>query len=219
MNEGAGMKDDADMDEGAGLDVQRAAVILAEAGERARHELRVSHPVLFASGGLALLLGYGAIWLSVRGQRPYYGPTPAAAVVLLLLLAVAGVVTAAVVDRAASGVSGLSALQRRISFLSLGIGYAGVVALEPALAHAGASRSVVHGVFAAAAPILVTGVVYVAGSATWMDWTKPALGIWLVVVAASSAFAGPVTVWAVDALAGGLGFLLTAAIQAWLRHS
>jgi hypothetical protein len=28
-----------------------------------------------ASGGLVVLFGYGVIWLSVRHQRPYDGPT------------------------------------------------------------------------------------------------------------------------------------------------
>jgi hypothetical protein len=32
----------------------------------------------FSIWGLGLLLGYGAMWLTVRGQRPFHGPPPAA---------------------------------------------------------------------------------------------------------------------------------------------
>jgi hypothetical protein len=37
-------------------------------------------------------------------------------------------------------------------------------------------------------------------------------------VAAVGGFAGPVGVWAVDALAAGLAYLLMAAIDPWLRR-
>jgi hypothetical protein len=72
------MNEDVDMENGADLDAQGAAAIIQEAGERVRRELRVSHPVVFISAGVAWLLGYGAIWLSVRGQHPYKGPAPEA---------------------------------------------------------------------------------------------------------------------------------------------
>jgi hypothetical protein len=219
MDQGAGMKDGADMDEGTGLDVQGAAAIMREAGDRAAGELRVRRPVIFASAGLALLLGYGAIWLSVRGQRPYHGPTAASAFVLIMLTGVAVAVTASVVGRAAEGVGGLSAQRRRIFRVSLVMGYLGVILMEAALDHAGVSRSVTFGVFAAATPVLVTGVVYIANSAGALDLTFFGLGCCLVVVAAASSFAGPVTVWAVDAVAGGVAYLLMAVFQPWLRRS
>jgi hypothetical protein len=206
-------------DEETAMDVEGAAAILQETRDRAARELEVRNPVLFASAGLVVLLGYGAIWLSVRDQRPYHGPTGAAIAVLLLLVVAAVMITASVVERAASGVSGSSTLQRRIGFSSIAIGYIGVLVLEAALAHAGASHAVAYGVFAAAAPILVTGAIYIANSAISLDWPLFALGIVLVVVAASGAFAGPRTVWAVGALAGGLAFMGKAAVQRWLRRT
>jgi hypothetical protein len=206
-------------DEETAMDVEGAAAIMQETRERVARELEVRNPVLFASAGLVVLLGYGAIWISVRDQRPYHGPTGAAIAVLLLLVVAAVMITASVVERAASGVSGSSTLQRRIGFSSIAIGYIGVLALEAALAHAGASRAVAYGVFAAAAPILVTGAIYIADSAISLDWPLFGLGVVLVVVAASGAFAGPRTVWAVGALAGGSAFMAKAAIQRWLPRT
>ena len=75
MAEGVAMKDSADADEGTGMGVQDAAAIMQQARERAEHELRVSFRLLFATYGLLYLIGYGTVWLSVRGQRPYHGPT------------------------------------------------------------------------------------------------------------------------------------------------
>jgi hypothetical protein len=212
MNEDVDLNEDIDLNDGAGLDAQGAAAIMQEAGERARRELRVSHPVIFISAGVAWLLGYGAIWLSVRGQHPYQGPAPEAAIIQVVLVGFAVAIAASIVGRATSGVGGLSAVQRRVSILALASGVAAVLVLEAAIDHAGASRSVVFGVFQAAAPVLVTGVVYVANSAVRLNWTTLGLGLWLVAAASGGAFAGPVGVWAVTALAGALGYLLTAAL-------
>ncbi len=219
MNEDVDMKNGAGLDEGAGLDAQGAAAIMQEAGERARRELRVSHPVTFIAGGVAWLLGYGAIWLSVRGQHPYQGPAPEAAIIQVVLVGCAAAIAASIIGRAISGVGGLSAVQRRVSILAWAIGIVAVLVLEAAIDHAGASRSVVFGVYQAAAPILVTGVVYVANSAVRLNWTLLGLGLWLIAVASGGAFAGPVGVWAVTALAGGVGYLLMAALGPALdRH-
>jgi len=208
MNEDVDMRGGADLDESADMDPQGAAAIMQEAGQRAQRELRVMNPVVFISAGVAWLLGYGAIWLSVRGQHPYQGPAPAAAVIEVVLVGTAVAIAASVIGRATSGVGGLSAVQRRVGILALAIGIVATLVLEAAIDHAGASRSVVFGVFQAAAPVLVTGVVYVANSAVRLNWSMLALGGWLIAVASGGAFAGPVGVWAVNALAGGLGYVL-----------
>ena len=67
-------------------------------------------------------------------------------------------------------------------------------------------------VFTASSPLLVAGVVLVAGTAAWLNWYAFGLGVWLIAVAALSGFAGPAGVWAVDALAVGVPFLVMAGI-------
>jgi len=218
MNEGVVMKDSADPDEGPGLDARGAAAILQEARERARRELRVSYRLLFATYGLLYLIGYGAVWLSVRGQRPYHGPTGAALGVLIVLAVAAVVVTVVAVGRAVTGVGGWSARQRRAGLLSFGTGLVGVYLLEGALFHAGASWPVI-GVYGATAPMLVTGMAYAFSYAFAANWSVCVLGVWLIVVAGTSAYAGPVGVWAVGALAAGLAFLTMAAIRPGQRGS
>jgi hypothetical protein len=194
------------------FDLSRAAAIMQEARERALHELRARYPAVFATWGLVLLIGYGAMWLSVLGQHPYTGPTPPSLLALTLLLAAGAVTTVIIVGRALTGIGGTSAAQRRVHYLALITGVVGVFALEGALAHAGASNSLL-GVYGATAPMLMTGAVYAASPALWQDWSTRALGAWLVVVAASSAYAGPVGVWGVAGLLAGLGFLVVAVIR------
>lgn len=194
------------------LDARGAAAILQEARARAVHELRASYPVILSAWGLALLLGYGVIWLSVRGQHPYTGPTPTSLLVLTLLVAAAAVTTVIVAGRALTGIGGVAAVQRRVHYLALVVGYAGIFALEGALAHAGASDSLL-GVYGAVAPMLVTGVVVAASPAVWQNWSTRGLGAWLAIVAASAGYAGPAGVWGVAGLAAGVGFFVVAALQ------
>lgn len=216
MKQEAAMKDGTDADDG--MDVLGAAAIMQQASERAQHELRINYRLLFTTYGLLYLIGYGAAWLSVRGQHPYHGPMGAGLGVLLALAAAAVVVTVVVVGRAVSGVGGWSARQRRAALLSFVTGLVGVYLLEGALFHAGASWSVI-GVYGAAAPMLVTGMAYAFSSAFVANWSVCALGVWLIIVAGASAYAGPVGVWAVGALAAGLAFLLMAAIRPEQRRS
>src|SRR5258708_28402747 len=100
MNEETSMKDGPGTGEAAGLDAQGAAVIAQEARERARRELRVRRPVLFVTWGLVVLVSYGAMWLSARGQRPYHAPAWATLLLAFLLFVAAAGATATVGDRA-----------------------------------------------------------------------------------------------------------------------
>jgi len=217
---GAGMNEDASAERADGaaaddtdaLDPSRAAAIMAEAREKALRELRARYPLVFATWGLVLMIGYGAIWLSVLGQHPYTGPAPLSLLALTLLLAAGAVTTVIIVGRALTGIGGGPAAQRRVHYLALTAGVVGVFALEGALAHAGASNSLL-GVYGAVAPMLVTGVVYTASPALWQDWSTRALGAWLVAVAASSAYAGPVGVWGIAGLLAGVGFLAAAVVR------
>jgi hypothetical protein len=203
MNDGA--------DEETGMDLQQASAILQETRDRARRALVVRRPVLLAVWGAAWMVSDGVIWLSVRGQRPYNGPTPAALATLTMVIAAAAVFAVIYVGRARSGVGGLSAQQRRILLLSYLGGYVALFTLEAAIDHAGASRAVL-GVYGAAAPILLVALIIAASGAVFLDWSLLGLGLWLLAVAAGSGFAGPVTVWAVSALAGGGALLVMAMI-------
>jgi hypothetical protein len=205
----------AGMDEESGqeteLDAQAAVAIMEAAQKRARHELTVSHPAMLTAWGVIYLFAYGVLWLSVRGQRPFTGPTPGAVGVVSIFVLVALTITAAVVGRAATGVGGRRAQQRGMYYIALPIGYAGVFVLEAALDHGGASRMVIA-LMGASGPVLVTGIAYMIGSAVDLAWPVFGLGACLVATAAGSAFAGPVGVWAADGLCGGLAFLLAAVI-------
>jgi hypothetical protein len=216
------MTEDMDRHEDDGTEQQMdalfASAIMVDARTRARRALVVRRPVLFAVWGVAWLVGEGAIWLSVRGQRPYNGPAPSGLLTLTLVIAAAAVVNVILIGRAATGVGGSTALHRRILLSAYLAGLVAVLTLEAAIDHAGASRGVL-GVYGAAAPVLLAGVVVAAGSAAVMDWSVFGLGLWLLALGAGSGFAGPVTVWAVSAIGGGGGLLVMATVGLRLSRS
>jgi|SRR5215472_6117195 len=199
------------------MDPQHASDIVQDARSRATRALVIRRPVLFAVWGVAWLAGDGAIWLSVRGQRPYAGPTPGALMALTFVFAAATIVSVILVGRAASGVGGLSALHRRILLFAYLAGFVAILVLEGAIDHAGASRGVV-GVYGGAAPVLLAGAVVAASAAALLDWSVFGLGCWFLIVGAGSGFAGPVAVWAVSALGGGVALLLMAVLGRRVRR-
>jgi hypothetical protein len=219
MNEETGTTSASESGEAVTMNAEGAALIMQQARERATSELRVRRPVLFLTWGLALLIGYGAMWLSVRGQHPYHLPAWPTLLLALLLFVIAAGITAQVVDQAASGVGGGSEVQRWIFALAMLAGFAALEIEKTAMASAGASRPV-QAMLGATAPMLVAGLVLVASSAMTgrLDWPRLAVGAWLLVVAAGSVWDGPVTALAVCALAGGGGILLMAAIEPRLRR-
>ncbi len=238
MNEGTGTYEGGGMSDGAGanlsagrtgypdagevttMDAQAAAAIVQETREQANRALRVKRPALFLTWGVVVFVSYGAMWLSVRGQRPFHGPAWEALMLAFLLFVIAAGATANIVDRAASGVGGRSELQRGILALSLVVGIAVLEIEKQALWQAGAARPLVA-LFGEAIPLLVAGLVFAVSSAAGgrLDWPRLALGLWLLAVAAGGAWTGPTTNLVVCALAGGGGILLMAAIEPRLRRS
>ena len=211
MSQAAGRNEGADKDEETGMAPQDAAAIMQQTRERATRELTINRAAIFITWALLYLIGDTVVWLSVRGQHPYEGPPGyvEAALGLLALLALA--VTLIVTDRATSGVGGVSALRRRIYWLSIAIGLVGLTIMEGALRYNHVSPGVI-GVVMASGPLLLAGVVLVAGTAAWLNWRMFSLGIWLIVVAAFGGFAGPAGVWAVHVLTVGVPFLVMAVI-------
>jgi hypothetical protein len=212
MSPETGMHGSTNANETADLDAQGAAAIVQQTRQQAEQALTINRPAILGAWALVYLLGYGAVWLSVREQRPYHAPAAWALTLLIVLAVVALAFTAGVRNRATSGVGGLSALKHRIYSLSLVTGLLGVIIMQAALRHNGADPGVI-GVFQASGPLLVAGMILVAATAAWLNWYMFGLGIWLIAVAAVSGFAGPADVWAVDALAVGVPLLLLAVIR------
>jgi hypothetical protein len=201
------------------LDPRAAARLLEQTQRRTQRELDFRSPWLSLLAAAVVLVAFGAVWLSVRGQHPYKGPTAVALVVLyaVVLIRIATVVYAH--RRARAGVSGRTVSQQRAEGAALAVALIAVYVLMGALANDGASDGVVYGVYVATATLLVLGVFWSARSAVREDWMELGLSIAIVLVAAGSAFAGPRGVWLSDGIGLCVVLLGYSAAQAWLLRA
>src|ERR1700735_3327387 len=121
------------MAEDQDMSVAQAAAIAAYARRHARQELVISAPVVYAAWGLVWLIGYGAMWLSVRGQHPYQAPAGVSIAAVFVLAAFAAAAVLGVAHRAAAGIGGQSARHRRIVLVTWATGYLTLIVVQAAI--------------------------------------------------------------------------------------
>jgi hypothetical protein len=78
MSERNDTDETATADEGGGLDPREAATLLEQTKRQAQRQFDLAPPLLTLIRAAVILLGYGAVWWSVRDQHPYQGPNAAA---------------------------------------------------------------------------------------------------------------------------------------------
>ena len=187
------------MDEG-NMDPREAASLLERTQRQAERGLDYRSPWLSLIAAGVVLVGFGAVWLTVRGQHPYKGPTAIDLVVLYVLLAVRIATVLVAHRRARAGVIGGSVRVRRGEFAAGGVALVAVYVLMAALVNDGAGHAVFYWVYAVSATLIVLGAFWGAASAVREDWQDLGLSIAVMLVAAGSALAGPRGMWLGDAV-------------------
>jgi hypothetical protein len=86
---------------------EQAAALLDQTTQQARRKFQPAPPWLLVTRAVLVLAALGAIWLSVRGQHPYRGPTAADIPVLVAFIVVNFAATVAVRRHATAGVSAI----------------------------------------------------------------------------------------------------------------
>ena len=203
-------------DDQSELSPEQAAQLIEQTSREARRQFgHWQSPWLSLAGAAIWLAIYGTLWLSVRGQHPYKGPTGWALLTIFSLIAVAAIVGSVVTRsrRARQGVSGRS--RRRETYLGavMGSAYVGAVVFQGALRYLGVSWAIVYGVY----PAVVSPIVLVAAGGVFAavreDRQTLFAMIAVIAVLAGSAFAGPIGVWLYAGVGGCVVALVLAAIQ------
>lgn len=205
-------------DDGREFDPREAARLLEQTKREAQRQFDLRPPLLTLIRAAVILAAYGAVWLSVRGQHPYKGPNGAALAAVYGAVIVVIVVSAAVLQRATSGVGGQSRRQRGAYGAAFGTAWIAVSVFQGALYHVGASHAIVYGVFPAAAPLLVLGAAVAGMAAAREDWRTLGAAIAVVALGTGSAFAGPAGVWGIIAIGGCVMFIGYAVYQVLQRR-
>jgi hypothetical protein len=217
MNAGRDTIQTGTADEG-GLDPREAATLLETTRRQARRRLEPYPAWLFVIRAVLVLVAGGAVWLSVRGQHPYQGPTPAAILVLVPCLVVNFVATLGVARRATVGVSGRSRL-RPAEIAVMVVAWVGVFVVMGALAGAGVSREIVYGWYPVTVPLMVAGLAWAGIMAARGYWPRCGTALAVAVVGAVGVFAGPVGAWAVAGVGLCVALLGSAAVVAWQQRA
>ena len=198
---------------GGTLGPEQAAALLDQTTQQARRKFQPSPPWLLVTRAVMVLAALGAIWLSVREQHPYRGPTAADIPVLVAFIVVNFAATVAVRRHATAGVSGRSRFSRgEITVLVLAI-----VAAVVAMAGLGAA-----GVDFATYPtsvLVIPGLAWTVLMAARANWRELATGLAIVVIGIVGAFAGPAGAWAVAAVGLCVMLLGSAAAIAWQQRA
>ena len=198
---------------GGTLGPEQAAALLDQTTQQARRKFQPSPPWLLVTRAVMVLAALGAIWLSVRGQHPYRGPTGADIPVLIAFIVVNFAATVAVRRHATAGVSGRSRFsQGEITVLVLAF-VAGVVALV-GLGVAGVDFATYP-----TSVLVIPGLAWTVLMAARANWRGLATGLAIVVIGIVGAFAGPAGSWAVAAVGLCVMLLGSAAAIAWRQRA
>lgn len=219
MNEEHDMHETATLDDAGEFGPRAAAALLEQTTRRARRQFELPSPLLSVIQAVAVLAAYGAVWLSVRGQATYTGPSLPAIAELYLFVTVAVVAATWDVRRATAGVSGRSTRQRWTRAIPFTAAYLAVYVLMGALRYDGFSTAIVYGILPAAGPLITLGAVLAGDAAAREEWPTLGIALALIGLGAGSAFAGPSGVWGVVGV--GLCALVVgrAIVQVWQRRA
>jgi hypothetical protein len=199
--------------ESGGLDPRQAADLLDQTKLQARRQFEPYPPWLLATRGAMVLATCVAVWLSVRDQHPYRGPTAAVLPVVFAFVVINLVATVVVARRATAGIRGRSRL-RPVEVAVMTVAWVGVFVVLGVLAGAGVRHSIVYGLYPTTVPFIVAGLAWAALMAVRASWRSCATGLAVALVGVVGVFAGPAGCWLVAGVGLFVVLLARAAIIA-----
>jgi hypothetical protein len=192
---------------------QQAAALLDEATWEARRKLVANPPWVLVTRGVLVLAACGAVWLSVRGQNPYTGPTNADIPILIAFIVLNAALAVSFRRRAGAGVRGPSRL-RPAEIAIATLAWVAAAALLVGLAAAGLSYRLYPTTL-----LIIPGLTWAILMMLRKNWREVYSGASVTVVGALGLLATPAVAWLVAgvglcaALSGG------AALNAWYQRS
>jgi len=192
---------------------QQAAALLDEATWEARRKLVPNPPWVLVTRGVLVLAACSAVWLSVRGQNPYTGPTNADIPILIAFIVLNSALAVGFRRRAGAGVSGPSRL-RPAEIAIATLAWIAAAALLVALAAAGLSYRLYPTVV-----LIIPGLTWAILMMLRKNWRGVYSGASVAVVGAVGLLATPAGAW----LVAGLGLCAAlsggAALNAWYQRA
>lgn len=208
-------------DNGGDFDPRQAADLLDQVTVQARRGFTPFTPALLVFRAALVLVVFGGCWLSVRGQRPYSGPTGSSGGIILLVTVALVTVniawTAMLIRRAGAGVSGPAQRKWRAWLSVMLVAWvAAYAALAPQF-HAEVTHPV-WGLYPASGPLLIIGLAGAVTSAALRDWRIAGFCLAIAIVAAAAGFGGPAGAWLIMGVGLCAVMLGAAVLTAWAQR-
>ncbi|HUA40646.1 MAG TPA: hypothetical protein VMA32_03730 [Streptosporangiaceae bacterium] len=203
---------------GGSFGPEQAAALLDQTTHQARRKFQPNPPVLNVFRAIVVLVAFGGIWASVRGQHPYTGPSAWAITLAYVLIAIVIGWSASALRRAGAGVTGPTQRARNVGIGVLLVAWVLVYVFMGALYHAGVSHEIIYGLYPATAPLMIVGLVGAANAAGREDWPMVGTTLPVAIVAAIAAFGGPVNAWLIMGIGLCAAMLGAAAVAIWQQR-
>jgi len=193
------------------MDPGEAARLLEQTQAKSRRSLDFRAPWIALVAAAVALVGFGIVWLNVRNQHPFTGPSPVSLVVLYGLIAVRIATVIYARARARSGVSGHSVTVQRNEAVVMGgallVWYVVLIAIASSGQHdAGFDWSL-----GLSGTLIALAVLWTGRCAIHKNWRELALTVPVALIAAAGAIAGPRGMWLVNGVGLCVLLLVTAA--------
>jgi len=204
--------------EEARMDPREAARLLTQTQADARRALDFRAPWVSLVAAVVALVGFGIVWLNVRDQHPFTGPSLASLAVFYALIALRIATVIYAVVRARTGVSGRSVkVQRDEAWLMGGILLLCYLALI-GIANSGSHGAGFYWSLFLNGTLIALAAVWAVRCAFRKSWREVALSVPVALIAALAAIAGPRGMWLVNGVGLCVLLLATAAIGTWQRR-
>ena len=205
--------------EEARMEPREAARLLGQTQADARRSLDFRAPWVSLVAAVVALVGFGIVWLNVRDQHPFTGPSLASLAILYVLIALRIATVIFAYTRARTGVSGGSVkVQRDEAVVMSGIlliCYLAVIGIASSGSHgAGFDWSLfLNGT------LIALAAVWAGRCAIHKRWHEVALTVPVALIAALAAIAGPRGMWLVNGVGLCVLLLANAALGKWQRRA
>lgn len=182
--------------------------------DRTERSLNVNPGILFGSWGVAWLLGFGELYLTIGSDPILSLPLWGALLIFFACLGTAGMITGRELRHATRGLQGPSQKAGAMHGWSWTLAFVGLGGMTAAAARMGISDDAYALLWTTGAGLLV-GVLFLNGGAIQGgDWWLYGIGLWILLVNGVGAFAGIPGHYLVMSLAGGSGLVLMGIVLA-----
>ncbi|MBV9839321.1 MAG: hypothetical protein JO156_14495 [Solirubrobacterales bacterium] len=196
-----------------------AARLLAQTQADARRSLDFRAPWVSLVAAVVALAGFGVVWLNVRNQHPFTGPSPASLAVFYVLLALRIATVIYSYARARSGISGRSVkVQREEAVVMSGVLLVCYLVLIGIASSAHHSAGFFWSLFLNGT-LIALAAVWAGRCALHKRWQEVALVVPVALIAALGVIAGPRGMWLLNGAGLCVLLLANAAIGRWQRRA